>query len=136
MNADDSLATFGTRPNEHDKECVRKLLKQQILQEKGDQGSGDVELMKLCCTQLFNNASIDDIFLIWSAKTSSMDADCTIDVQFLCWAGVGATKKLLYDFGGAEALSALSRLQSCEMAGDFEKFEPSVFFAQQENYWS
>ncbi|MFJ7048809.1 hypothetical protein ACIQVC_36210 [Streptomyces sp. NPDC101112] len=39
--------------------------------------------MKPCCVQLFNAGSLDDVLLIWKAKSASMDADGSIDIQLL-----------------------------------------------------
>lgn len=59
------------------------------------QGGGDTELMKLRCVQLFNVGSLDDLPLIWQAKSASMYADCSIDTQLLCGSRLARTKGFL-----------------------------------------
>jgi hypothetical protein len=44
--------------------------------------------------------------LIGEAKTASMDADCSIDIQLLCGAGLDETKALLAKIHPQSATSA------------------------------
>lgn len=111
---------------------IRSVLQAETRKEKASQGTGDVELMKLCCAQLFNAAHLDDVLLIWRAKSASMDSDGAIDIQSLCGAGLGETKKYLAGLEAVEAREALARLEESERCGEFEGFSVDdwrTFFA-------
>ncbi|MFJ6083905.1 hypothetical protein ACIQI8_21135 [Streptomyces sp. NPDC092369] len=122
MDEDESLDRYGLHPVGAHLDEVRGLLTVQTRLEKRAQGDGDTELMKLCCVQLYNAGSLDDVLLIWEAKSASMDAACSIDIQLLCGSGLATTKAYLSSQRLPEAEAALRRLLQCESAGDFEGF--------------
>ncbi|MFG2946902.1 hypothetical protein [Streptomyces adustus] len=122
MDEDESLDRYGLHPAGANLDEVRALLAAETRLERGAQGDGDTLLMKLCCVQLFNAANLDDVLLIWQAKSASMDAGCSIDIQLLCGSGLARTKTYLADLRLPEAEAALRRLLHCEAAGDFEDF--------------
>ncbi|MGP4085632.1 hypothetical protein [Streptomyces sp. KR55] len=122
MNEDESLHRYGLNPADVNLDDVRSLLIAHTRREKRAQGDGDTELMKLCCVQLFNSGGLDDLLLIWKAKSASMDADCSIDIQLLCGSGLARTKAYLASQCLPEAEAALRRLLDAEEAGDFEGF--------------
>ncbi|WP_217130805.1 hypothetical protein [Streptomyces sp. AC558_RSS880] len=129
MDEDESLRRYGLYPVGVDLEEVRSLLTARARLEKCAQGDGDTELMRLCCVQLFNAGSPDDVLLIWQAKTASMDADCSIGIQLPCGGGLPRTKAYLSEQRSPEADAALRRLNLCEAAGDFEGFSVEVHAA-------
>ncbi|MEV0971745.1 hypothetical protein [Microtetraspora glauca] len=122
MNEDENLRRYGLQPSAEDLDEVREMLAAQATLEHRAQGDGDTELMKLCCVQLFNAGSLDDVLCIWQAKTSSFDAQCSIDVQLLCGAGLEETKAHLSAANSGDASAALDYLLECEAAGDFVDF--------------
>ena len=122
MDEDESLRRYGLHPFGAHLDEVRALLTAQTRLEKRAQGDGDTELMKLCCVQLYNAGSPEDVLLIWEAKSASMDAACSIDVQLLCGSGLATTKAYLSSLRLPEAEAALRRLLQCESAGNFEDF--------------
>ncbi|MCQ4083986.1 hypothetical protein NGB36_26215 [Streptomyces sp. RB6PN25] len=123
MTVDESLDRYGLRPAGALLDEVRELLDAETRKERRQQGLGDTELMRLSCFQLFNTGALSDVLTIWRAKTSSWDADCSIDVQLLCGAGLAGTKAFLCRHPASEqAQAALQRLLGCEAAGDFEGF--------------
>jgi hypothetical protein len=122
MDEDEALGRFGLHPSGVDVDEVRDLLRAAILHERQAQGGGDTELMKLFCVQLFNVGDLDDVLLIWSAKTASWDADCSIDVQLLCGAGLDATIVHLAQRPEPQASTAHQRLLDCRAVGDFHEF--------------
>ena len=122
MTEDEHLAAFGLRPSPEDLPAIRSVLDAETSRERTAQGSGDTELMKLCCVQLFNSGRPDDILLIWRAKDASFDAACSIDVQLLCGSGLQQTKTYLSEQATPDAQAALSYLTECEEAGDFVDF--------------
>ncbi|MFF4545599.1 hypothetical protein [Streptomyces sp. NPDC001435] len=136
MDEDESLHRYGLHPVGPSLDEVRNLLIAQVRLEQESQGNGDTELMKLCCVQLFNVGSLDDVLLIWQAKSASMDADCSIDVQLLCGSGLARTKAYLSCKRLPEADAALQRLLQCEAAGDFEDFSTEAQSAQYAAYYA
>ena len=66
----------------------------------------------------------EDILLIWDAKMSGFDMGSVVDVQFLCGAGLDATKRFLASQRDERALEALHYISECEEAGDFDGFSP------------
>ncbi|MFD3929442.1 hypothetical protein [Streptomyces sp. NPDC058614] len=136
MDEDESLRRYGLHPVGADLDEVRGLLTVRTLLEKRAQGDGDTELMKLCCVQLFNAGVLDDVLLIWQAKSASMDAGCSIDIQLLCGSGLDRTKAYLSSQGLPEAEAALRRLLRCEAAGDFEDFSAATHSAWYAAYYA
>ncbi|WP_330350448.1 hypothetical protein [Streptomyces sp. NBC_00582] len=136
MNEDESLDLYGLHPADAHLEEVRSLLAAHTRREKRAQGDGDTELMKLCCVQLFNSGGLDEVLLIWEAKSASMDADCSIDIQLLCGSGLAPTKAYLASRCLPEADAALRRLLDAEEAGDFEGFSVEEYAAQHAAYYA
>ena len=136
MNEDDVLSRFGLHPSSDELEAIRDLLREQIAKEHQSQGNGDTELMKLFCVHLFNAGSIEDVLLVWSAKTSSMDADASIEVRLLCGAGLPETKAFLARQPDGAASRALERIKKCETSGDFEGFVTTEVTAEYTEYYS
>ncbi|RYZ44087.1 MAG: hypothetical protein EOO71_01040 [Myxococcaceae bacterium] len=122
MDLDAWLGRLGLSPAPGSLEEIREALRLQTEQERRSQGDGDTEWMRLCCVQLFHAGLLEDILLIWWAKRASMDAAASIDVQFLCGAGLARTKEYLSAQASEEARKALRYLEECEAAGDFEDF--------------
>lgn len=136
MDEDKSLHRYGLHPAGADLDDVRSLLRTRIRREKRAQGDGDTLLMKLCTIQLFNAGALDDVLLIWQAKTASMDADSSIDIQSLCGSGLARTKAYLSSQGTPEAEAALQRLTHCEACGDFENFSVAEHSARYADYYA
>ena len=63
------------------------------------------EMLRTLCIQLFSLGVAEDSLLIWDAKQSSFDAGCGLDVQFLCGAGLEATKEFLSGSASTPAFS-------------------------------
>jgi hypothetical protein len=136
MDEDESLHRYGLHPVGVNLDEGRGLLIAQTRLEKRAQGDGDTELMKLCCVQLFNAAVLEDVLLIWQAKSASMDADCSIDIQLLCGSGLARTKAYLSSRHLPEAEAALQRLLRCEAAGDFGGFSAARHSAWYAAYYA
>ena len=136
MDQDESLQRYGLHPAGTDLDDVRELLAAHTRREKRSQGDGDTELMKLCCVQLFNTAALEDVLLIWQAKSAGMDADCSIDIQLLCGSGLARTKAYLSSRSLPTAEAALERLNHCEAAGDFVDFATATYAAQWAAYYA
>jgi hypothetical protein len=122
MTVDESIQSYGVKIRESDAPEIRSILARETALESKEQGTGDTELMKLCGVQLFSLGRTEDILSIWEAKTASMDADGSIDIQLLCGPGLSETKKYLAGSSDPRAKAALARIMECEAAGDFEDF--------------
>jgi hypothetical protein len=91
--------------------------------------------MRLCCFLLFRAGLLKDVPRIWRAKTSSMDADASIDLQLLCGAGLEETKRYLRELGSDEAEAASRRLLTNEVSGELDGFSAGEYAASQEAYY-
>ncbi|MFK0172866.1 hypothetical protein ACIQU5_29120 [Streptomyces sp. NPDC090306] len=131
-----SLRRYGLHPATADLDEIRRLLLAQAGLERRAQGDGDTELMRLCCVQLFNAGNPEDVLRVWHAKTSGMDADCSIDVQLLCGPGLARTRAHLSSLDSPEAEAALRRLDRCEAAGDFRGFSVAAQSARYAAYYA
>ena len=122
MTEDDALAMFGMPADIAVLPRIKVLLRALAEKERSAQGAGDTELMKLLCVHLFWHGNVEDSVLVWEAKSSSMDADGSIDIQLICGAGLDVTSGFLRRQGTREALDALQRLEDSVASGDFESF--------------
>lgn len=116
------LNKFGIVPEDNNLSEIRVILKGEIEKEKKSQGTGDTELMKLCCVELFSRKYYDDIFLIWKAKTASFDSYNSIDIQLLCANGVRETKNFLLNSDNEVSKSIIEKIDENDTAGDFKDF--------------
>jgi hypothetical protein len=134
MDTDESLRQFGLVPADESLPRIRALLEQEAAAEReGRRRTEDLAL--LCCVQLFSRGYPEDILRIWLAKMSGMDLGCMLDVQFLCGAGLDATKRFLSLQQGAAASAALKYIQECEAAGGFNGFTPAAHLEQYRHYF-
>jgi hypothetical protein len=133
VNSSDALQKFGLPASPQYRDEVRRLLAEEIEREKS--GESGEEMLRTLCTQLFSIGIVDDALLIWDAKRSSFDAHCGLDVQFLCGAGVAATRAFLADAETPAATAALEHLTECEQAGDFADWTPPVTLKQYRSYF-
>ena len=136
MNEATFLEQIGLRVSTEHLERVRAILSTEEDKERAQQGRGDTELMRVCCAALFNAGVAADSLVIWRAKTASMDADASIDVQLLCGAGFRRTLEWLERRTDSEAEAAMERISASAAAGDFEGFDPKRFGEQLEAYYS
>ncbi|GAA2779251.1 hypothetical protein [Streptomyces showdoensis] len=135
MDAKESWRRYGLRPVGADLDEIRALLREHTARERRAQGTGDTELMRLCCFQLFNSGGLDDVLLIWSAKQASFDAACSIDIEFLLGHGLDATKAHLSASRAPSATAALDRLRELEAEGEFEGFSVEERSAVYDRYY-
>jgi hypothetical protein len=135
MTESELLERFGVSPPQQALPTIREILRAAVAQERSRQGAGDTELMKLCCVQLFCSGEPADIVEVWRAKTSSMDADASIDIQLLCGAGLAETRAYLASMRSEEAAAALERIAVSESAGDLDGFTIAGYRAFWERYY-
>ena len=73
-----------------------------------------------CALYLYRIGEIDDMELMWRAKTINFDLYCAFDVQFLVGAGVDQTLEYLESKGLGEAKTYMLE---CRDAGAFDNLE-------------
>jgi hypothetical protein len=76
-----------------------------------------------------------DALFIWKAKTTSFDAGCIVDVQFICGAGLAETKEYLERSTDPAASEALEYIRECERAGDFDGWRPQSSIDEYRRYY-
>jgi hypothetical protein len=136
MTYDESLSRYGLPPMDASLPAIRTLLQEEADKEAcGKGGERESDLALLCCVQLFSKGLPDDALRIWNAKSAGFDLGCTIDVQLLCGAGLQQTKDYLRMSGDPSSRNALSFIEECEVAGDFEDFAPATYIAQHYSYF-
>jgi hypothetical protein len=104
-----------------DREFVRYLLEQEILEHKSSWGVN--ENIKLCAYLLFRLGHVEDSLIIWRAKSTNFDTACGVDVQLLAGAGLECTIQYLKEESSDEATEAVSYLEQCIESGDFRNLE-------------
>jgi hypothetical protein len=122
VTEEELLEKFGVTPDSSYLNEIRGILSAEVEREEQDQGAGDTELMRLCCVQLFSAGNPADALLIWKAKSASMDAAASIEIQLLCGAGLTETKAYLRSEGSELATQVLNELDASEKQGDFKEF--------------
>lgn len=134
MNVEESLQRYGMLPAERDLPAIRALLAREAEIERSG-GEREEDLALLCCVQLFSRGLLEDVLRIWDAKQAGMDLGIMLDVQFLCGAGLDATKRFLASQHSDSAREALEYIVRCEATGDFEKFSPQTHLQQYRHYF-
>lgn len=125
MNIDESLKRFGLVPPDSALAEIRALLaKEAELERLGRSREREGDLAVLCCVQLFSRGLLEDVLRIWNAKQSGFDLGSSLDIQFLCGAGLEETKRYLASSTEPAAAAALRRLIGSEEAGMFDGFTP------------
>lgn len=133
MTYDQALEKFGLPASSAYRDEIRKLLKEET--EKERRGQSGEEMLRTLCLQLFSLGISEDALLIWDAKQSSFDAGCGLDIQFLCGAGLSATKEFLARSSAPAAAAALKRLSECEITGDFADWTPQSTIEEYRYYY-
>ena len=133
MTYQEALDNFGLPAMPTHRNEIRHLLLLASEQERS--GAGEEEILRTLCVQLFSIGEVADTLLIWNAKNSSFDMGSGLDVQFLCGAGLEATKAFLAGAPAPEANQALQYLIKCEQSGDFEGWSPQKTLAFHRFYY-
>jgi hypothetical protein len=133
MTCKQALQTFGLPASPVYREQIRHLLAEEI--EFAKRGEDGEEMLRILCIQLFSLGVVEDALLIWEAKCANFDAGSSLDIQFLCGAGLQATRDFLAGSSAPAAVKALSCLNECEKTGDFEGFSPTAWITQYRKYY-
>lgn len=133
MTSDEAIQQFGLPAQLAHRELILRLLAEEI--EREDQETGDQELLRTFCAQLFSIGRVEDSLPIWTAKACNFDTMLGLDVQFLCGAGLQVTREFLATSPAPAAPEALKYLSKCEQAGDFAEFTPDNWLAHARSYY-
>ena len=133
MTSNEALQKFGLPASLHHRDAIRQLLAEEIERER--RGESGEEMLRTLCVQLFSLGVAEDAILIWHAKRSSFDAGCGLDVQFICGAGLAATKEYLANSDAPSASAALEYVMKCEQTGDFEDWAPQASVDRYRRYY-
>lgn len=105
----------------NDRSLIRFLLEQEIIYHANEWAIG--ESIRLCGFLLFMLANLEDIHLLWNAKTANFDTMCGFDIQFLVGAGVTTTIAYLQPIQEEWAQEARTYIEECQQSGDFRDLE-------------
>jgi len=134
MTSKRALKRFGLPANAAVRDEIRAVLEQQIVIES-KQEEFEPEILRTLCVQLFSIGMVEDSLLIWKAKNCNFDAACGLDIQFLCGAGLQATKEFLKASTDPQAAKAFDYVSKCEGAGDFEEWTPAGWVEYYRKYY-
>ncbi|QJE96450.1 hypothetical protein [Luteolibacter luteus] len=137
MNCDEALERFGLPAGPGHREALLVLLDEErnkAAQDKADH-DGDPDLLRCLCAQLVSIGDVRDSLPIWRAKSASFNLMSGLDVQFLCGAGVDATRDYLGSIGTEESGKALEYLDQCVAAGDFDAWTPDQCVSSYRRYF-
>jgi hypothetical protein len=99
------------------------VLEQEILSRVQDGGGEFFENLYWAGFLLSLVAHVEDVRVLWRAKTLDFDTWCGFDVQFLVGAGVSLTLSFLQSLQEEWASAAWAHLEQCQQAGDFADLE-------------
>lgn len=99
------------------------ILEQEMLSRAHDSEGEFYENLYWAGFLLSLVANVEDVRLLWRAKTLDFDTRCGFDVQFLVGAGVSHTLTYLQSLREEWASAAGTYLEQCQQAGDFADLE-------------
>jgi hypothetical protein len=135
MTFDELFDKFGLPASPLDRDEIRRLLSEEIERQHDESAATDVEILRTLCLLLFSLGIVDDALLIWDAKESSFDNHFSIEVQFLCGAGLEATKRFLAGSIAPSAPAASAYLCDCEEGDDFVDWTPQTTIDRYREYY-
>jgi hypothetical protein len=99
------------------------ILEQEMLSRVHDGGGEFFENLYWAGFLLSLVAHVEDVRLLWRAKTLDFDTWCGFDAQLLVGAGVSRTLAYLQSLREEWASAAWAYLEQCQQAGDFADLE-------------
>jgi hypothetical protein len=115
------LKVLSKNLSQEDRPLIRFLLEQEIVFHEN--AWGIFESIRLCGTLLFLLAQMEDVHLLWEAKSVNFDTMSGFDIQLLVGAGVAPTLAYLQQVEEEWAEDARIYLEECQQAGDFQNLE-------------
>jgi hypothetical protein len=101
-----------------DRSLARYIMRLYVTSHGG--GSwGMSDDIRLCAFVLYKIANVEDVPLLWEAKTANFDTFCGLDIQMLVGAGVDQTLDYLKTLGNEHAVAAADYIKRCRVTGDF-----------------
>jgi hypothetical protein len=134
MTTTESLALHGLVPSDRSLPDIRRMLAEEAAFERAGHGRTE-DLALLCCVQLFSRGLLEDVLRIWDAKCSGFDLASYLDIEFLCGAGLDATKRFLAADPSPRAAEARARIDECEACGQFDSFSPQRHLEHYRRYF-
>ena len=111
------------------------LLNKIIAKRKdSDSEIGSTDNIMYACYLVGLCGHLEDSILIWQAKKTDFDTYCGVDIQLVVFAGVSKTVLYLKTLKTEESAEAVTYLQECWDAGDFDEIE-NYFLEEEEPYW-
>jgi hypothetical protein len=104
-----------------DRFLLRFLLEQEMACYRNHCETPDS--LYLCGFLLFLLGQLEDVELLWQAKTTTFDTWCGFDIQFLVGAGVSSTLAYLHSIQKEWAEEASTYIEKCQRGGDFSDLE-------------
>ena len=83
----------------------------------------EFDSIRLCGFLLFVLAQVEDVPLLWEAKTTNFDTMCGFDIQFLVGAGISTTLAYLRAIQEEWAQDAKAYIEESQRAGDFDDLD-------------
>ncbi|HTK05985.1 MAG TPA: hypothetical protein VL485_02360 [Ktedonobacteraceae bacterium] len=110
------LTALHRKLSPEDRTLIRFLLAQEITYHERMWSFS--ESIKLCAFLLFLLAHVEDVSLLWEAKTTSFDTMCGLDIQLLLGAGASATLAYLQQTPEEWAQQAKEYIEECQNMED------------------
>ncbi len=107
-----------------DRALIRFLLEQEMAYH--ERMWSITESIRLCAFLLFVLAHVEDVRLLWEAKTTSFDTLCGLDIQFLLGAGVARTLEYLQQIQEEWAQNAKQYIEQCGDLGDLDQYRNEI----------
>lgn len=104
-----------------DRVFIRFLLEQEITYHRRLWGFS--HSIHLCGFLLFTLAEVEDVQLLWKAKTTSFDTWCGFDVQLLVGAGISATLAYLQRADEPWSQKAEELIEQCREGKNFDNLD-------------
>lgn len=133
MTCGEALERFGLPSDPSHRDELLILLDEE--RHKAAQEDADPDLLRCLCAQLVSIGDVRDSLPIWQVKSATFDLMCGLDIQFLCGAGVDATRAYLGSVGSEESGEALEYLDKCVAAGDFIDWTPDQCVSYYRSYF-
>jgi hypothetical protein len=109
--------------NEPDRDFAIYFLNDAITKRENKNYPFDLEDLMFASYLLAIHRNPEDALLIWKAKEIDFDTHCGHDIQLMVGGGVNETIAFLKGQKSIEAKHALTYLNGCVKAGDFDDIE-------------
>lgn len=133
MTEHDAISCFGLPSSREYREAILAAIEDEMIREQDEEG--DQALLKCLCIQLFSIGMAEDSLAVWRVKFQNFDLMCGVNIQLLCGAGLQPTRSYLASSHQPPAVDALTYLDECIEAGDFQDWSPPKTIANYRRYY-